>query len=518
MALGPALFSLGRLLPGDPGDMRFCEYLLEHGLRWLTGSPSHPSFWSPPFFFPHPNALAYSETLFGVALPYWLARGLLALAPDQAMLVWLASLFALNFWAAYIWLRKDFKTQAVSSSIGAFLIAFGSARVAQVNHPQMIATFYVILAARALPRIVALPEAVSTRRLWFPVFFISLALQFWSGFYYFYFFFLGLLILTVWALCHADRRLLVLNALKANRRLLLVWSAVALVLMSPALFHYGMAAKEMARNDFGLTKPWLPIPGSWFFMGKGSWLYSWQKDFPPWRTLLQNNVSHEHALGVGWVTFVLACLGLRAFAPRIPLIRPLVLLSVVFFACTTLFFPHVAIWGILYEILPGAPAVRTISRIGLMTLLPMSIGAALFFEKQSRWGPAIVLLALICILEQGHTLLTYDAANLNESVTALASRLDSRRCKYFYFNPPLNAQGLPAAPSWQYAIDAMWIGIHSGIPTINGYSGNFPPGYTDVLFEIGQGDANFRDRQRLDLQAWIQREQLSPLGLCMLSR
>jgi hypothetical protein len=453
-----------------------------------------------------------------VAPFYWLGRGLLALAPDQAMVLWLTALFSINFWAAYQWLRKDFKTKVGSSAIGAFLIAFGSARVAQVNHPQLVAVFYVIFAARALTRMVMSPEVPSTRRFWIPVFFLSLALQFWSGFYYFYFFLLGLLVLLAWTLRRASRRQLAMAALRSNLRTILLWGLVALVMVSPAVVHYGMAAKEMARNDFGLTKPWLPVLGSWFFMGKGSWLYSWQAGLPPWRDLVENNISHEHALGVGFITFVMACLGLKSAASRISLIRPLVILLVAFFLGTTLFVPHVTLWGILYEILPGAPAVRAISRIGLMSLLPLSIGVALYFDQRPRWNPLIIGLALVCVLEQGHTLPTYDAAVLNDSVMSLAVKVDPRLCKFFYYNPPLSAQGTPAAPAWQFAIDAMWIGIYSGVPTINGYSGNFPPGYTDALFEVGQGDADFRERQRRELHGWIKQEQLSPLGLCMVSR
>src|SRR5689334_21640354 len=84
MALWPTLISLGHRLPGDPGDVRFCQYLMEHSLLWLERAPAHLKFWDVPFFYPHPNVLAYSETLFGVAPFYWMGRWI-GFGPNAAM-------------------------------------------------------------------------------------------------------------------------------------------------------------------------------------------------------------------------------------------------------------------------------------------------------------------------------------------------------------------------------------------------------------------------------------------------
>ena len=48
----PMLFSGFQRVQTDPVDSRFVNYVLEHGARWLSASPGHESFWSPPFFFP----------------------------------------------------------------------------------------------------------------------------------------------------------------------------------------------------------------------------------------------------------------------------------------------------------------------------------------------------------------------------------------------------------------------------------------------------------------------------------
>ena len=68
----------------------------------------------------------------------------------------------------------------------------------------------------------------------------------------------------------------------------------------------------------------------------------------------------------------------------------------------------------------------------------------------------------------------------------LARRIDPRwRC--FYYSPRHSA-----LPINQYHLDAMWAEIETGIPTINGYSGLAPPGWSPLY------DADFKEQPDLD--------------------
>lgn len=82
-------------VPGDPGDVRFVHYCIEHTWGWLVRHPLHRRIWDLPFFFPAPNVGAYSDVLLGVAPPYWLFRALGA-GPDRAYALWLIFSTALN--------------------------------------------------------------------------------------------------------------------------------------------------------------------------------------------------------------------------------------------------------------------------------------------------------------------------------------------------------------------------------------------------------------------------------------
>ncbi len=127
-------------------------------------------------------------------------------------------------------------------------------------------------------------------------------------------------------------------------------------------------------------------------------------------------------------------------------------------------------WSTLCASVPGASALHAVARVGLMHLILWSIGLGLFIQglqARGRWIAALVV-GLVCLLEQGVTTPSYDRDEHRRAVAALARRIDRRDAAFFY--SPHHAR----LTHWKYHIDAMWAGLESGVPTINGYSGNFP--------------------------------------------
>ena len=59
--LYPIIFINHSLMPGDLGDARFINYILEHGYLFFSGDELHKSFWNLPIFYPNLNTLAYSD-------------------------------------------------------------------------------------------------------------------------------------------------------------------------------------------------------------------------------------------------------------------------------------------------------------------------------------------------------------------------------------------------------------------------------------------------------------------------
>jgi hypothetical protein len=137
-------------------------------------------------------------------------------------------------------------------------------------------------------------------------------------------------------------------------------------------------------------------------------------------------------------------------------------------------------WHFLRMNVPGASALRALARIGLMLLIPWSIGLALFVEAMlARRRPiAAAVIVLTCVLEQGVTTRSYDKGEVRAAVAAIARRVDRRDAAFFYSPPG------PPPPDSSYndcQVDAMWAGLESGVPTINGYSGQYPPGWAAFI-------------------------------------
>src|SRR5258708_11749342 len=75
---------------------------------------------------------------------------------------------------------------------------------------------------------------------------------------------------------------------------------------------------------------------------------------------------------------------------------------------------------------------------------------------------------LVCLLEQGRRSLSYDKESVRATVSALAARVDPR-CEAFFCACD------DARLAMDCQIDAIWAGLASPLPTVNGVSGNSPP-------------------------------------------
>jgi len=90
------------LIPGDLGDARFNNYVLEHFHQYVGGGVE--SFWDAPFMHPEENVIARSDNLLGTA-PIYDAFRRLGWDRENAFQLWILVLFALNYWGAFVALR-----------------------------------------------------------------------------------------------------------------------------------------------------------------------------------------------------------------------------------------------------------------------------------------------------------------------------------------------------------------------------------------------------------------------------
>jgi hypothetical protein len=513
MVLGALMLFRPILLEGraqnDVGDTRLNHWILEHGYRWLAGDPSHARFWDPPIFYPTPNVSAYGDLLVGTAPPYWLARALGA-GPDPAYQVWLVSLVLTTLLAAYLWLERGLRPVValgpLPAAAGAFLFACGAARSQQLGHAQLLPHAYTVVALYALTRLFGPPPeggSALPARGWLGALFGSIVLQLYAGFYLGWFLVLGLAVAAAWALVLPAARGELLSLLRRERLAIAAMAVGAAALLEPMASHYLLAARTVGTRSFELEiVHMVPRPQSWFYVGHSSWWYGWQDALPLFRDLPARG---EHAVGLGLLTTTLAVVGLVKARGAL-WVRLLCLCALTLLLALTMLPGEVTAWQLLHRVVPGGGAVRAISRAGLMLAIPACVGVALLLARLDRRVAAA--LALACALEQGRSMQSYDQHAVRAQVAALAARVP-RDCAAFYVVDPTGA------PMWSSNLDAMWAQLDCGIPTVNGYAGNFPLTWVR-LYDNQVRDAADRARLADALDAWARLHGLEPRRVVML--
>jgi hypothetical protein len=506
MAFHPTLSSGFERMQVNVGDTRHLNYVLEHGYRWLTGEPRNSRLWSPPVFYPAENTAAYSETLLGVAPFYWAWRAT-GFEPDTSFQLWMLTMAVLNFAAAYGLFRRGFDLKPLSASIGAFLFSFGSSRVSQLGHQHLLPHFYTVMAVYALLEVFRSHSEGRSRgrsTLWVALFFATVTAQVYAGVYFAWFLGLSLSVAVAWAVLLPSLRRPLVKVLIANRFALIISALLSAAAVAPLAIHYRLAASEVGLRGFGEAIAMLPTMQSWLYTGPDSWLYGWAR-----KTALFSGLSmeYEHRIGVGLITTALLLTGLYLARHRAA-VRLALLVSLPLILAITMFPGGVTAWEYLFPYIPGAGAIRGVSRIGLVLLLPASLGLAMFFDRSRLPKWALFLLLVLCVVEQGQRVESYDKALVRSDVAELARQIDSAS-EAFLFTPIRGPM-----PFFKHQLDAMWASLESGVPTVNGYSSNAPRDWD--LWEVNiRNEADDR-RIASALSAWTEERGVDPTRISRL--
>lgn len=451
-----------RRVGGGLGDARLHHYVLEHIWQRARGAPGHASLWSPPFFFPAQNALAYSEPQLATAPPYLLLRwsGLEAI---PAFVLWQAILLAFGFLAAYWALRTALEVPDAAALFGAYLFAFAAIRLGDLSQPQLLGFGFGALAAGALVR--ALRDDEHDRRWWLATA-AALVAQLYSSFYLTFFWGIAALLALSLALLDREMGRRVRRALRRHWRMAALAAALFFCAAIPFLDHYLASRRVLGGRDLEeVTRLWLPRPADYLSPSASSWLYA--------RLGAGANAGDRTGLHPGWATFGLAIVGLWGRGAERRLTRRLLALL----ALVTLAWAGRSLWPALSAWIPGGDAIRAVGRVRLVELYPWAIGATLGVARLGRrWAVRAVALALLAILEQARL----------PSATDWQARLDacarwsetlSPACAAVLYSPEIPPAAADRRARVLAQVDGMWIGSRAGVPAINGHSGGRPPGW-----------------------------------------
>ena len=463
-------------IPGDLVDARFNSVILEHLYLWVFGQ--EPSLWSPRFFYPFEGMLAFSDNHFGSGGVYVLFRSL-GLSREQAFQGWFLAGCVLNFWATYYALRK-LGFSIVSAGAGAFVFAFGLPALAKEGHAQLTYRLAVPLAFASLYRALSDKSPMD----------LALA-AFWCAFQFFCSIYLGIFLvyllagtfLAIWiaqgkALAHGwmvawQREQLSAKILSAML-LVLSLAAVAWLLWKyqSIAAHYGLVR---SRDE---VMSMLPRPGSYLLAdrsGLSSWVGSLVTSIP---------MRHEHQMFFGLGVWILALAGLWQIRSRSDRsgIGQVAIIALLFLVGLTLLVGNVTVYRAMLR-LPGVGSVRAVSRIALVMLLPVSIFVAAAFDwaaKSSTFGSWRRLPLMVVLV----ALVTAESVSFLPNTTAvrtMAERQASLRALLPQKLAPdrilfLTGSRGPTNPDID-EVDGVILAQDQRLPTLNGYSGNLPPGY-----------------------------------------
>lgn len=367
-------------IPGDLGDARYGNYVLEHFHRFSVGK--EPSYWNAPFMYPQPNALNHTDHLAGSAPIYDLFRRV-GWRPESAYQLWIIALFGLNYLCAWSALR-GWGCANIPAACGAFIYAFGIQQADQLGHPSALARFAIPLAMLGWWRVL---HGGGAR--WWSLFVLATVLQFWCARVPAYFLVYGLLVLTA-AYAIVYRSFAWIKGLREPRELLPRLAVIGLgaALLLPLVLAQRSAAplpSELAMDRIPQIRSHFlthPAALSWRSLnwGGGDGLAEW------WY--------HQHFLGgVVWVGVLLGLLLILLGARRKQHDRALLALSValllVLLLCLRVgelntFTPA---WWLM-----GSPYLGAVEQVVLVqgffaALIVAWVGSAM---DRTRWGMFLV--------------------------------------------------------------------------------------------------------------------------------
>lgn len=480
-----------RRVPGDPGDVRFVHYCIEHTWAWLTGHPLHRRFWDLPFFFPAPDTGAYSDVLLGVAPPYWLFRALGA-GPEGAYAGWLLASTALNAAAGTWLLRGTLGVRWLAAATGGVLVAAGAPRIHLLNHPQLICTYWLLAAVGLLVVALRAPGTRRARAAWLLAG-CAAAAEAWSSYYLWWFLAFALGIALAVGLLLKATRPRVLEVLRRDWAAIAVAAGLSLLLVAPLLRAWWSVAHAVGLRD--ARDVFLARGQSWVNIGPDSW---WYGALVRSLTGLRYQ-TNEQQYGVGLLTLAAVALGFwRARHRGGVVVLGLTAVVLVLLATQVGHWRAASPWSVVYALVPGAGGIRAVPRVGLVILVAWAAGLALAVDALARSRPLLAAaLAVLCLLEQGVAYVHFLPALDRERIDRIAREVPAG-CTAFVYTPPPDGW-----PPWHAQIDALWVADSARVPTLNGYSGNSPPGWgLEDCFVRGPAD-----RARLDaaVAAWVQR-------------
>ena len=468
-------FSSG--VPGNLGDARLVNCILEHVYQWMQGSTE---LFSPSQFYPVHGTLTYSDGHFGTVAFYAILR-VCGASMETAFQGWFLIVVAANTGALLYLLRR----LNISPLLAAPLAFFGtssSALVFKTSHPQTLPFFALIMALSFLLQFLREADArpLGWAMLWFGY---QHACYFYHG--YFALIIFGAVI-AVFLTCYARRAWWneVLTSIRRHWIRLVTCMLLAVGLLVFLYYPYIIFASRAGTRPMEELVALAPNLGAWFSASPSSGLYAGQIFYKPGANVI------ESTLFAGWliwglIAVALGCAFRRTASPDLRLAGVLALAALLIMAGITTWSGSTGnfyLW--LAERIPPLRTFRAFTRIAYPLIALETVSAALLLNHFARAHRPFWLrgLAIICAFAMaGETVAFgqefYPKAVARERVLALVAMWNKAGARdILVFAPGYTNQPLAFVHT-----DCWYAALANHKWTVNGYSGNMPPRFAPFL-------------------------------------
>jgi hypothetical protein len=199
---------------------------------------------------------------------------------------------------------------------------------------------------------------------------------------------------------------------------------------------------------------------------------------------LNLDYEQEYTIGIGFFVFIFSLVFLLAYLKKYNRNQEKLvwIYSVIF---SYLFFVVIgnnfSIHRIFFENIPGFNSIRCPSRyvilVGFFAIFGLFyIAEKIFINNNNNFVKIVIVIMLVTafIDQQRSPYKGWDRDQLINTDLNSQKEEIKNNCDYFYYDYP--------GGWWYDQIEAMTFGIQIGIPTVNGYSGAFPPDYPTEPF------------------------------------
>lgn len=448
-------------MPGDLGDGRLNNYFLENIFLFFIGKSD--SLIHLNFFYPFPYILGFSDNLFGMAPAYLVAR-FLGFQPDTSFQLWFIFGYILNYTSSY-YVLKRLSFDKLSSSVGAIIFTYAPPALALINHVQLQYRFCIPLSA--LYFLLFLKE----RNLkYFVISMLWSVWQFYCSIYIGFFLFVLLLIILIAYLFLAkkkERNFKIRYPSVKQGITYLFFIALAIGLMLLLFYPYLEVSKL-----YKFTRSWseifsyLPKPRS----------YLLSDGHIPWRYLSykipMGKTRSEHQLFIGFIPLALIIYGLLKLrkTSHKSLSIKIFFWSLFIFIFITFSIREISIWYLFHK-LPLFSAIRAVTRIILVMLLPISVVSA-FASSKVKNSKIKILIITFLLFELSifrSPVSKKESWRLRQEKILSCIPNDLKKDAIIYLMTDKNEK------KFLIDLDAMIAAQKGNLRTINGYSGHRPP-------------------------------------------